>query len=197
MIFHEVTLPGAYVVELERHADDRGFFARTWCRDTFAKHGLTTEFAQCSVSYNIAAGTVRGLHYQDSPHWEAKLVQCLRGAVYDVIVDLRENAPTFGQWFAVELTAENGRMLYIPEQFAHGFQTLLPDTEVSYMMSTPYVPEAARGIRYDDPTLAIPWPLPVQRISARDRALPSFDQLPIFSASRRKPHAIAAHGGQT
>lgn len=180
MIFHETRLRGAYTIEIEEHADERGFFARTWCRREFAEHDLVAEFVQCSLSYNREAGTLRGLHYQRDPYWEAKIVQCLRGAVFDVILDLRAESPTFGRWHAVELSARSRRMLYVPERFAHGFQALEPDTEVSYMISTFYVPEASRGIRYDDPSLAIPWPKPVTQISARDRTWPTLDRTPEF-----------------
>jgi dTDP-4-dehydrorhamnose 3,5-epimerase len=182
MIFRETGLAGAYLIDLERHVDDRGFFARAWCRDEFAAHGLAMDIVQSNVSFSPVAGTLRGLHYQRPPHWEAKLVQCVRGAIYDVIVDLRPESRTYRRWFAVELTADARQMLYVPERFAHGFQTLKPDTEVSYMMSAAYVPEAGCGIRYDDPELGIEWPLPVSRIGARDRSWPTLhDQEDLFA----------------
>lgn len=176
MHFHETCLNGAYIIDIEKNTDDRGFFARTWCRREFTVRGLISDFAQNSISYNRLAGTLRGLHYQRAPHWEAKVVQCVRGAVYDVIVDLRHDSLTFGRWCGIELTAESRRMLYIPKKFAHGFQTLDRDSEVSYMISTSYVPEAAVGIRYDDSHLDIPWPLPVTSMSARDESWPTFKE---------------------
>ena len=147
MIFTETRLAGAYLIEPERIEDERGFFARTWCRDEFERHGLNPRLVQCNVSYNARRGTLRGMHYQAKPHEEAKLVRCTRGAIYDVIVDLRPDSPTYRQWVAAELTAENRRMLYIPEGFAHGFQTLADETEVFYQMSELFHPESARGVR--------------------------------------------------
>ncbi len=174
MKLRELALTGAYLIEPERLEDERGFFARTFCAAEFAARGLRATVAQCSVSYNRRRGTLRGLHYQAPPHEEAKLVRSTRGAAYDVIVDLRPGSATFRQWVGVELSAENRRMLYIPEGFAHGFQTLVDDTELFYQMSTAYVPEAARGIRWDDPDLAIAWPPAAARvISPRDLALPT------------------------
>jgi dTDP-4-dehydrorhamnose 3,5-epimerase len=172
MIFRETALAGAYLIDPERHHDDRGFFVRTWCRATFAERGLVSEIDQCSVSFNHDAGTLRGLHFQRAPHAETKVVSCLRGGVYDVIVDLRPKSATFAGIFATELTAESGRSIYIPAGFAHGFQTFERRSEVSYAISTGYVAESATGIRYDDPALAIRWPLPVAQISIRDRNLP-------------------------
>ena len=172
MIFRETPLAGAWVVELEPRADDRGFFARSFCRDEFAAHGLATEFVQANVSVNPHPGTLRGMHWQEAPHREAKLIRCVRGAIFDAIVDLRAGSPTFRRWFGVELTAENRRALYVPEEFAHGFQTLGPDAEVNYLVSASYAPGAARGLRHDDPAIGIAWPLPVSRISAADRGWP-------------------------
>jgi dTDP-4-dehydrorhamnose 3,5-epimerase len=172
MIFREIDLKGAYLIDIEKRADDRGFFARTWCRHEFEARGLTSEFAQNSLSHNQAVGTLRGLHYQEHPYCEAKLIHCVRGAIFDVIVDLRPNSRSFGSWANITLTADSRQMLYIPECFAHGFQTLEDDTEVSYMISAFHAPGAARGIRYDDPSLAIPWPLPVTRISQQDKSWP-------------------------
>ncbi len=174
MIFHETALPGAWVIEPERFADERGFFARTFCREELAAHGLESEVAQCSVSYNRRRGTLRGMHYQAAPGEEAKLVRCTRGAVFDAVVDLRPGSSTLGRWAAVELSAENRLALYVPPGLGHGFETLVDDCEVFYQMSVPYAPGLARGFAHDDPTVAIPWPLPVAVISERDRALPPF-----------------------
>lgn len=176
MIFRETRLPGAYLVEIEPRGDDRGLFARTWCRREFADHRLETEFVQSSISVTTLRGTIRGLHYQRPPHGEVKLVSCVRGAIYDVIVDLRPGSPTFRQWLRVEMTGGSHQMLYIPREFAHGFQTLEDDTEVSYMVSAFYAPDAATGVRYDDPALGIDWPMPVTEISERDRAWPLLEQ---------------------
>ena len=173
MRFRPTKLEGAYVLELERSEDERGFFARTWCRDELAAHGLTTDVAQCSVSRNALAGTLRGLHFQTAPHEEVKLVRCTRGVIFDVIVDLRPGSRSHGDWYGLELDAERGNALYIPKGFAHGFQTLADDSEVFYMMSDPYVPEAARGVRWDDPAFGIDWPAAESRvISERDLAWP-------------------------
>jgi dTDP-4-dehydrorhamnose 3,5-epimerase len=169
MIFRETALKGAYIVELERFTDDRGHFARAWCRDEFAKHGIDTVFVQANVSVNPVRGTLRGLHFQLPPHGEVKMVRCVRGAVYDVAVDVRPGSPTFGKWFGVELTQDNFLMSYIPDGFAHGFQSLVEDSEVNYLVSNFYSPAASTGLRYDDPALGIDWPLPVTRISERDR----------------------------
>jgi dTDP-4-dehydrorhamnose 3,5-epimerase len=166
---------GVVVVELEEHLDERGSFARTWCKDEMARAGLTAELAQCSLSRNRRKGTVRGLHYQRAPHEEAKLVRCTRGAIFDVVVDLRAGSPTRGRWFGLELDPENGRALYVPEGCAHGFQTLVDETDVSYMISVPYAPEASAGVRWDDPDLAIVWPHTDERvISERDLSLPGY-----------------------
>jgi dTDP-4-dehydrorhamnose 3,5-epimerase len=177
MIFHETQFSGVHLIEIERHADERGFFARTWCRQEFLAQGLQADFVQSSISVNPVAGTVRGLHFQSPPHSETKVVQCVSGAIYDVVVDLRPESATFRKWLGIRLTAESRQMLYIPERVAHGFQTLEKDTEISYLISAYYVPEAARGIRYDDPALGIRWPLPVDRISEKDLGLPGMDQL--------------------
>jgi len=173
MIFTETRLAGAYTIDLEAIADGRGFFARVWCADELAEHGLTTVVAQSSIAWNARRGTLRGLHWQESPHAEVKLVRCTSGAVYDVIVDLRPGSETHREWIAVELTAENRRTLYVPEGFAHGYQTLADETEVWYQMSARYAPEAARGARFDDPALAVDWPVAAERIvSERDLAWP-------------------------
>lgn len=169
MIFQELNIKGAWLIEPEKQEDSRGFFARTWCQEEFAARGLKTTFVQCNISFNKKKGTVRGLHYQAAPHAEAKLVRCTQGAIYDVMVDLRHVSSTFRQWLAVELTADNYRMLYIPEGIAHGFQTLKANTEIFYQMSESYHPASARGIRWDDPVLNIAWPLPNPIISPKDR----------------------------
>jgi dTDP-4-dehydrorhamnose 3,5-epimerase len=165
-------LSGAYVLEQERLADERGWFARTWCRREFEEHGLEPGLAQCSASFNVRVGTVRGLHYQAPPFAEAKLVRCVRGALFDVAVDLRPDSPTFARWHGAELTPENGRMLYVPKGFAHGYITLVDATEVSYEMSEVYSPTHARGIRWSDPLVRVEWPRPVEVISPRDREYP-------------------------
>jgi dTDP-4-dehydrorhamnose 3,5-epimerase len=172
MIFTPTRLAGMWLVEIEPYSDERGHFARTWCRREFEAHGLDTDLAQASLSFNRARGTIRGLHFQRPPHGEVKLVRCTRGAIFDVAVDLRPASPTRRQWQGFELTAENGMALYIPRGFAHGFQTLAPDSEVFYQISQFYAPEAASGVRYDDPAFAIAWPLPVAAISPQDRAWP-------------------------
>jgi dTDP-4-dehydrorhamnose 3,5-epimerase len=174
LIFRETKLPGAFVIEPERHEDERGFFARTFCREEFAARGLNLHIAQCNISFNKRQGTLRGMHYQVPPFAEAKLVRCTAGAIFDVIIDLRESSVTFRQHSAVELSAETGKMLYVPEGFAHGFQTLLDDTEVFYQMSNPYVPECARGVRWNDPSFGIGWPSAVRTILERDRNFPDF-----------------------
>ena len=175
MKFLPTPLAGAYLIELEQLDDERGFFARSFCQNEFKAHGLDPVVAQCNVSFNRRRGTLRGLHYQAAPHAEAKLVRCTRGAVWDVIVDLRKGSLTVRQWHAAELTADNRRALYIPDGFAHGFQTLADDSEVLYQMSEFYHPESARGVRWDDPTLAIRWPLKEPVMSPRDREFPALD----------------------
>lgn len=172
MKFLPTPLAGAYVVELERIEDERGFFARSFCQDEFRKQGLKTAIAQCNVSWNRKRGTLRGLHYQAAPHEEAKVVHCTRGAVWDVIVDLRTGSPTRLRWHAQELNADNRFALYVPQGFAHGFQTLADGTEVLYQMSESYHPDLARGLRWDDPRLGIRWPLPEPTLSERDRSYP-------------------------
>jgi len=169
MRFAATTLEGACIVEPEPHEDNRGLFARTFCAREFRNHGLTSAFVQCNTSWNVRKGTVRGLHYQQSPSSEAKLVRCTAGALWDVIVDLRADSPTYLQHFGVELTSTNRRALYIPEMFAHGFQTLEDGTEVFYQMSEFYAPELAQGLRYNDPKLAIKWPLAAVCISDKDQ----------------------------
>lgn len=178
MIFRETPLPGAWVLTPERFEDERGFFARTYCRRDFESRGLDPDIAQCSVSWNHRRGTLRGLHFQTAPHEEVKLVRVTRGAIWDVIVDLRPDSPTFRQHAAVVLSAEGGHQLYIPKGMAHGFQTLADETEVFYQISAFYAPEAARGYRWDDPAFAIPWPEPVTVMSEKDRNLPLFGGTP-------------------
>jgi dTDP-4-dehydrorhamnose 3,5-epimerase len=174
--FTELELAGAYVIEIQPHSDERGFFARTFCVDEFHKIGLETRFVQSSVSYNVRRGTVRGMHYQVAPNEEAKVVRCTSGSIFDVIVDVRPVSPTYRRWESIELTAENHRMLYIPAGMAHGFQTLEDDTEVQYEISTRYFPHSARGFRWSDPSVGISWPISSDLIiSAKDRALPSFE----------------------
>jgi dTDP-4-dehydrorhamnose 3,5-epimerase len=167
-----IPLEGAFTVEIEPIEDERGFFARSFCKEEFRAHGLDPVVAQCNVSLNRLRGTLRGLHYQDKPYEEAKLVRCTLGAVWDVIVDIRENSATSHRWYAVELTAENHRALYVPRGFAHGFQTLVDESEVLYQMSEFYHPESSRGLRWDDPAFGISWPLPDPILSPRDRAYP-------------------------
>jgi dTDP-4-dehydrorhamnose 3,5-epimerase len=175
MIFTELELKGAFAIDIEKMEDERGFFARTWCQREFEARGLKPQLVQCSVSFNEKKGTLRGMHYQVVPHEEAKLVRCTRGAVYDVIIDLRLESASFKQWVAVELSSENRRMIYIPERFAHGFQTLEDGTELEYQMSEFFAPECARGVRWDDPAFAIVWPEVSSRIvSTRDRTYPDF-----------------------
>ena len=179
MIFKETKLKGVHVIEVERLNDERGFFARAFCRREFEKHGLNTAVAQCNISYNRKKGTLRGMHYQVAPYCEAKLVTCIAGSIYDVIIDLRANSNTYCQWLAVELSAHGvGGMLYIPEGFAHGFQTLEDNTEVFYQISEYYAPECARGIRWNDPFFAIPWPDGPRILSDRDKAYPDFHSAP-------------------
>lgn len=174
MKFSETKLRGAFAVDIEPIGDERGFFARGWCRKEFEALGMTTQVAQTNMSHNVEKGTLRGMHWQTDPHRESKYVRCVRGAILDVIVDLRPDSPTFMQWVGVELTAENRRTLFVPEHFAHGFQTLEDDTEVHYQVSEFYAPEAERGARYDDPGFGIVWPLPVSAISDKDRQWPDF-----------------------
>lgn len=177
MIFTELPLAGAYRVELDRREDDRGFFARLFCAKEFSDTGLNTVWMQANNSFNRDAGTLRGLHFQRPPMAEAKLVRCLRGAIWDVIVDLRAGSPTYGQWTALELDENNRTMIYIPPGFAHGFQTLRPDTELLYLHSQFYSPAHEGGLAHDDPALGIPWPLPVVGLSIRDAAFPTLGAL--------------------
>jgi dTDP-4-dehydrorhamnose 3,5-epimerase len=172
-MFRETALPGVFIIEPERREDRRGFFARTWSQEEFAAHGLNPHLVQSSVSLSVLRGTLRGMHYQVPPHAEAKLIRCTRGAIWDVALDLRPGSPTFRRHVAAELTAENHLALYIPEGVAHGFQTLDDNTEVFYQMTAAYAPEAARGVRFDDPAFGIPWPIPEPILLERDRTYPS------------------------
>ncbi len=175
MIFVDTPLHGAKVIELERIEDERGFFARSWCEREFAAHGLNPNLKQCNVSFNNYRGTLRGMHFQVAPYEEAKLVRCTMGVIYDVIIDLRNDSPTYLRHFGIELSAENRRMLYIPEGFAHGFQTLMENSEVLYQMSAFYQSGAASGVRWNDPAFGIEWPAVDQRIiSPRDAAYPDY-----------------------
>ena len=174
MIFTETKLKGAFIIEPERLEDERGFFARTFCRMEFEAHGLNPNLVQCSVSYNKLKGTLRGMHYQIPPHEEAKLIRCTMGAIYDVMLDLRPNSPTYRQWVSAELTGENRLTLYVPEGIAHGFQTLQDQTEVLYQMSEFYNAESARGVRWDDPFFAIQWPGKPLAISRKDESYRNF-----------------------
>lgn len=174
MKFIETALKNAFIIEPERLEDRRGFFARVYCEREFAGHGLATRWVQCNISFNPHKGTLRGMHYQAAPHEEVKLVRCTRGAMHDVIIDLRPSSPTFLQHAGVELTAENRALLYIPKCFAHGFLTLEANTEVSYQMSEFYAPASARGVRWNDPVFGIDWPEEPQVISERDARYPDF-----------------------
>ena len=176
LIFTPTPLAKAYVLELERLEDDRGFFARSFCEKEFSEHGLNPRVVQCNVSYNLRRGTLRGLHYQAAPHEEAKLVRCTQGAIWDVIVDLRPGSTTYKRWHAEELSAHNRRALYVPEGFAHGFQTLTDDSELLYLMSEFFYADCARGLRWDDPAFGIPWPIGNPTMSPRDRGLPLLGQ---------------------
>jgi dTDP-4-dehydrorhamnose 3,5-epimerase len=174
MIFTETTLKGAFTIDLQRIEDDRGFFARGWCRQEFQRHGLNPDVEQLNIGFSTRMGTLRGLHFQHAPHAEVKVVRCTRGEIYDVIVDLRADSSTYKQWFAIELSADNRRMLYVPEGFAQGYQSLTDDSEMCYHTTSPYAPGSAHGVRYNDPTFGISWPLPVTVISNADRCWPDF-----------------------
>lgn len=174
MLFTATKLPGAFLISLRTIDDDRGFFARGWCGEELALHGLAPNMAQMNVGFSHKRGTLRGMHYQLPPHAEGKLVRCTRGAIFDVIVDLRRDSPTLGQWVGAELTADNRLMLYAPEGCAHGYLTLADDTEAYYLTSSPYAPSAARGVRYSDPAFGIAWPEPVAVISEADDRWPDY-----------------------
>jgi dTDP-4-dehydrorhamnose 3,5-epimerase len=177
VIFTETDLKGAFVIDVERRGDDRGFFARVFCQHEFVEHGLKPTIAQANMAFNASAGTLRGMHFQYPPAAETKLVRCTRGAIVDVIVDLRPESPTFLQSISVELDQENARSLYVPERFGHGYQTLVDDTEVSYVVGEFYAPETEGGLAYDDPRLGLTWPLPVASLSEKDAQWASFDSV--------------------
>lgn len=172
MHFHETPLEGAFVIDIDERPDSRGFFARSFCTAEFEAHGLTTALVQCNLSFNHRRGTLRGMHFQTEPATEAKLVRCVRGAIHDVIIDMRPDSPTYLQHFAVELNEKNRRALFVPELFAHGYQALTDGAEVSYQVSSFYTPDCERGLRHDDPGLGINWPLPVTAISEKDMTWP-------------------------
>ena len=177
MKFLPTVLPDTFIIEPELLEDARGFFARIWCQQEAAAHGLSPTWVQSNISFNRTCGTLRGMHYQTEPAAESKLLRCTRGALYDVVIDLRPASPTYMRWVAVELTADNRRMLYVPEGCAHGFQTLEDNTEISYHMSTFYAPACASGVRWDDPAFSIRWPLPVTVIADRDRQYPDYTSM--------------------
>jgi dTDP-4-dehydrorhamnose 3,5-epimerase len=174
MLFNETKLKGAYVIELEKREDPRGFFARAWCRKEFEAHGLATDCVQANLSYNKKAGTLRGMHYQVPPHEEVKLVRCVRGAIYDVIIDMRPSSSTYCQWVGVELSDQNYKMLYVPKGFAHGYVTLEDNADVFYLVSEFYAPGSEQGVRYDDPAFGIAWPVAISVLSDKDGAWPKF-----------------------
>lgn len=175
MQFHALALPGAWIVELERREDARGFFARSFCRDEFDAHGLPSEFVQCNVSWNQRRGTLRGMHFQRHPSREGKLVRCTAGAAWDVLIDLRPDSPAYGRWVGIELSADNRRAVYVPPGLAHGFQTLTDGAELFYQMTDVYAPALADGVRWNDPAFAIDWPLADPILSERDASYPSFE----------------------
>lgn len=175
MIFNETPLSGAYTIELEKRGDDRGFFARFFCRDEFAAEGLETNFVQINNSLTAKKGTLRGMHYQLPPAAEVKVVRCVQGALWDVILDLRAGSPTFGKWFGAELSAENRTMMYVPRGFAHAFVTLTDDAEALYLVSEFYAPDQERGVRFNDPAHGIEWPIEPTEISEKDRNWPDLD----------------------
>jgi dTDP-4-dehydrorhamnose 3,5-epimerase len=181
MTFHGTKLPEVFEIHLEPKADERGFFARAWCLKEFENHGLSSRLVQCSVSFNMRKGTLRGMHYQEAPCAETKIVRCTQGAIYDVALDLRPQSPMFKQWFATILSSVNRHMLYIPEGCAHGFLTLEDQTEVFYQMSEFYRPDAGRGVRWDDPSFQIVWPAKVEVISERDCSYPDFELTKCYS----------------
>jgi len=183
MIFTETELKGAFIIDLEERRDDRGLFARTFCAKEFEEHGLKSTVAQCNLSFNHKKGTLRGMHYQVAPAVETKLIRCTHGAIYDVIVDMRPDSPTYLSHIGVELTAENRRALYVPEMFAHGYQALTDNAEVVYQVGEFYTPGYERGLRYDDPALSINWPLSVSEISEKDRAWPLIKSVKVGTES--------------
>lgn len=174
MIFTETELNGAFLIELEPFEDERGFFALSWSEKEFSARGMDARFVECNVSFNHKKGTLRGMHYQASPHGQGKLVRCTMGAVFDVMIDLRPSSPTFKHWRAFELTSKNHLALYVPVDFAHGFQTLDDNSEILYQMTTPYVPDSGRGLRWNDPAFHIDWPLVNPILNDRDKTYPDF-----------------------
>ncbi len=176
MKFTETALKGAYIIDIEPHRDERGFFARGWCANELAEHGLVSRIAQANISVNDKRGTLRGMHYQVPPHGEVKIVRCTKGALYDAIIDLRPDSPTYKEWVGVELTADNYRMLYVPENFGHGFVTLVDDTEAYYLVTEFYTPGSERGLRWNDPAIGIKWPLEPVVISEKDRNWDDFTE---------------------
>ena len=174
MKFTKLEIRDAFLVELNKLGDHRGFFARLWCQEEFEEHGLVPNVVQANISFSKIKGTLRGMHYQEEPHAETKFIRCAKGAIYDVIIDIKPDSPTFMQWVSVELTAENYKMLYVPKGYAHGFQSLEPDSEVTYLVSEFYTPQAEGGIRYNDPAFGLDWPLPVAEISDKDRSWADF-----------------------
>jgi len=183
MILSNTPLAGAFLIDLERRGDKRGSFARLFCEREFAERGLTSRIVQSNTSFNASKGTLRGMHYQLPPKAETKIVRCIRGALWDVVLDLREHSTTFGRWFGAELTAENRRMMYVPKGFAHGFVTLADDTEAFYFVDEFYAPDLERGIRWNDPRFGIDWPIEPATISDKDRNYPDFDPAYHFGAS--------------
>ena len=175
MLFTETRLKGAFIIQLEKRGDERGFFARTFCQNEFSDHGLNTQISQANLAYSRFKGTLRGMHYQARPHAEAKLVRCTKGAVFDVAVDLRPDSVTYCQWFGVELSSDNDKMFYIPEDFAHGYMTIEDHCELTYMVSAFYAPDAEQGVRWDDPTFEIKWPLTPKIISDKDKKWADFN----------------------
>ncbi len=175
MIFHKTSLPGLFVIDMQPFVDDRGLFARTFCAREFSERGLETHYVQCNHSSTKSKGTIRGMHYQNPPHAEVKLIRCTSGAVWDVVIDVRAGSPTFLQHVGVELSAINGKMMYIPKGFAHGFQTLSDEAQLAYQHSSYYYPDAESGLHYADPALNIAWPLPVSRISEKDKIISFID----------------------
>lgn len=197
MIFSSTALKDAVVIDVERHGDERGYLARTFCEQEFADHGLVTRFTQSSTIFSPLRGTLRGLHFQRAPHGEVKLVRCTRGAARVTIVDLRPESPTHRQWLGVELSPENGRLVYVPVGFAQGYQTLVDDTEVAYQMSHEYVPAAATGVRWDDPAFGIEWPAARARIiSERDRSWPDYETGSSPAPAAGRPFAAAVPRGR-
>lgn len=174
MIFTETNLKGAFVVEIKQLSDDRGFFGRSWCKREMEEHGLKGNVVQANTSFSKKKGTIRGFHFQKHPHEETKLIRCTKGAIYDVIIDLREESPTYLQWIGVELTEDNYKMVYVPENFAHAFITLTDNCEVYYLVTNPYTPNAEGGIRFDDPLFNVQWPVPVEVVSDKDKSFPDF-----------------------